>query len=393
MRLIQHFLLIGFVILIYGCKSTPIVPTADTSNAQIYLDEHFNSDVILETPEQIFAVTPAMSRYVQKRLSHQKTPRERTKRMLRDLFDPEVLNIQYLNSANITASEAFDSGLANCLSLTILSYVLAEQAGLKTEFMDVEVEENWTYADGYSLLNGHVNLRVTGFSRNDTQNIERIQRVLTIDFLPMLNAKPLRSKVLNKQQIVALYYNNKGAEALINGDFDTAYQYFKQATVLAPKLASNWTNLGSLYRRSGFYQEAERVYNIGLKLEPENLNTKESLAILYEKTGRKELAAKLKSDIENRRLKNPNYHAMLANESYREGSYGESIRKYKRALKLQPNQHQFMFGLARNYLMLGDYDRANAYLKKAKSLADQHQDKRTYQNKIDILSSLSARRM
>lgn len=354
---------------------------------QVYLDSHFGPAPQLETEQKIFHLSDSMKRYVQLRLRPKKTVEQKTHRLLKDFFDPNQLDIQYEHNANLTAEEAFEQGVANCLSLTILSYVLAQEANLEATFMDVEVVENWTYNKGVRMLNGHVNLKI--MAPPSPNVVLKYETAFVIDFLPMLELKAKKATPLKKQDIIALFYSNKGANALVNGDENLAYHYFKQGTLLAPHLAEIWGNLASLYMRNGHLKEVETILMYASAIDPDNLNVRESLAHLYLKTDRQSLAGEMFSEIRKIRNKNPYYFAMLGKSAFNDGLFEDSIKHYKKAIKLNSREHQFLFGLAQNYLSLNDLQKANVYLKRARALANDANDVRRYDSKIYALQNIA----
>jgi len=392
MKYIRPLLTSFLAIVLLGCNSTP-EPTKKIESANVYLDHKFADNIQIETEDEIFYVTEEMRNFVKQRLMKHQDLGDRTKQLLRDLFDPEVLDIHYSHNANLTAQQVFDQGSANCLSLTILSYVLVKEARLAAQIMDVKVQENWTYDRGTSLFNGHVNLQVFEPNRTSRNLLLKDKEILTIDFLPMLNASIISRKALEKNEIVALFYNNKGAEAMVDSDYDRAYTYFKAATELGPNLSSTWGNLASLYGRLGYFEQAEGLYELSLQLDENNLNTRENLAVLYMKTDREKQAQRVKASIHRKRLNNPYYHAMLARIDFEEGNYQDSLRKYRTAVKLNRLEHSFLFGLAQNHLMLNELDKADYYLQRAKKIAASAHEKSIYQNKISALRQLTTKRM
>ena len=275
---------------LHGCQS---MQTTSKLSDSIYLDHAFDKSNSIESPKEVLYVSPEMKRYLNTRLAPLKSAKEISARLIRDFFDPDIMNIGYAHNANYTASETFVKGLANCMSLTLLSYVLINQTGLDASFMDVKMEENWSLQNGRTMLNGHVNLRVS--DKHTATNIVLFKKEYTIDFLPMIGIPVISQTKLNDDEIIAMYYNNKGGEALANNDTNRAYQYFKAGTKLAPNKAAIWSNLASLYRQSGLLTEAEDIYLHALKLEPNSLNIKENLAILYNATDRTAQAQKIKT--------------------------------------------------------------------------------------------------
>lgn len=379
------FVLVSTIVV--ACGSTAPNVTLPEPN-QAYLDDQFTPNVSIESIEEVFAISDEMKLYVRERLDPMPSASKKVKRLVQDLFDPNVLNIQYKAGANISAQEVFEHGSANCLSLTLLSYILAREAELNATLMDVKVQENWTFSQGVSLLNGHVNLKVNGERAISSVNLSMEADSMTIDFLPMLRSKTLGSRPLTKKEFLALYYNNRGADALLAKNYDLSYAYFKAATKNGPYLSSTWGNLAGLYSRMGYFTEAERLYNISAQLDPNNLNTQENLAVLYTKTERQEQADIMLDKIHRKRLDNPYYHAMLAREDYENGKYLASIQKLKKAIHLNNTEHLFLFDMARSHLRLNNYHRANTYLKRAKRLASEGYDKKIYQSKISMLQQL-----
>lgn len=388
MNAFKHLLLFNICIVLAGCAaSVKLFDVRPPTN--VYLDQHFGPPQTLETADEIFAISESMKKYVQLRVKPQPDIKSKTNQMVLDFFDPNQLDIQYKHNANLTASEVFEQNQANCLSLTILSYVLAKHANLNATFMDVTVPENWTYNQGIKMVNGHVNLRVTA-ELNPTL-IVKSEKSYVIDFLPMLRGAKKKSKALGKSDIIALFYNNKGADALVDNNENLAYHYFKQATIIAPQQTEAWGNLASLYSKKGFLKETEAILLFATEAEPNNLNLRESLAYLYNKTNRVDQAKLLKKQILQKRKTNPHYYAMLAKSAFIKGHYTESISHYKHALKLNSQDHQLLFGLAQNYFELGNHLKANYYLEKARKFADDLLDQQKYQSKIYSLQSIAKR--
>lgn len=364
-----------------------VAPDNDVS--QLYLDQHFPDNSHIATMNEIFAVSTEMEAYVEQRLNSLDTLEDKVNTLLHDLFSEQYMAIEYKHGANFIASETFEQRAANCMSLTLLSYVLAEQAGLDAKFMQVEVTENWNVSSRFTQLNGHVNLEVSlsDFARTV---FHLTKSSYVIDFLPMLNAKSKGKVPLSKKQIVALYYNNKGAEALYQDRANLAYRYFKQASLYAPEFASVWGNLASLYRQHNLLDKAEQVYMHALAIEPNNLNIQDNLALLYRKTNRHQQAQALMAKVRKQRTSNPYYYAMQGEEALRQQQAEQAAKLFRKAIKLERKEHSFYFGLARAYLSLGQYQKADQYLKKALQLSPDQSQKRQYQNKRSALSSLLA---
>ena len=388
MKLIHLISMLIIITLAQGCASTD---TKTQFNAQsIYLDDEFHTDKKIVSQQELFAITPQMQAYVESRLLPITDPKQQAVTLIKDLFSPDYMNIKYVHDANYIPADSFENGLANCMSLTLLSYVLVSQTQLKANFMNVEVEENWNVSKTATQINGHVNLELKA-PANALHTIYLYGREFTVDFLPMLQTKAKSKKKLSKAQITALFYNNKGADALIAEDRALAYQYFKAASQLAPNLASVWGNLASLYRQAGHLEEAEALYQHAMTLAPNNLNVKENLALLYKKTNREAEANVIYNKIEQARKSNPFYYAMLAEEALYRSEPKVAMGLFKKAIRLERSEHSFYFGLAKAAYLLDQPEDAEKYLRKAVKLTQDKRAKKKYQNKISTLTNIVAK--
>lgn len=326
-----------------------------------------------------------MKQYVKERLSASDLQTS-VANLMNDLFSPAYMDIDYQFDGNYLPTEVFKKGKANCMSLTLLSYVLSKEAGIKTRFMDIETTENWNVGESFTFSNGHVNLEVANYT--DINTIDSNKQSSTIDFLPMLSSKVKSKSPLTKKQIIALYYNNKGAEALAEHNTPLAYQYFKAATKLAPNAAKIWGNLATVYSRDGHLLSAEIIYKTAIAIAPNNRTLKENLAMLYRKTGRFNEADVLYNKVNKERLTNPFYYAMQAEEALNKAQPYEAIQLFHKAMLMHRKEHSFYFGLARSYLKLGEYEQAQTYLTKAKKVTKDPRLQQKYFSKSTALTRL-----
>ena len=81
------------------------------------------------------------------------------KRLMQFLLDNGDESLSYQSGATLTAAQAYNDLNANCLSLSILAYSLAEHLGLYGQFQKAH-PEYWALNNGFNLLTGHINLRV-----------------------------------------------------------------------------------------------------------------------------------------------------------------------------------------------------------------------------------------
>lgn len=369
-----------------ACQSTS-KPINITSIPVIY-DQGFTSEVTynIESEEQIFHLDKVATEFVRKTAGVKKRHVDRMEALVHDVFDRSEMNLLYRGDANTLASETFHARAANCLSMSIMMYALAKEAGFKVDFQEIIVPEYWTRRDGYSLLNGHINLKI---SLKNTSSVFLFNPTsYQVDFDPQSSRKSLPKKIVTKQDIVAMFYNNKGADALLKSNFQVAFQYFKEAILIKPTFESAWINMGILYRHMGYFTQAEEAYKYVLKLDESSLTAWENLAHLYNFTDRKEQAQTIFSKVESKRRRNPYYHLNLGEEQIERKNWDEAIAHFRKALSLDRGRHEIYFGLARVYFEIGELQQSERYLKQAKNNARNKNLEMEYQNKLSFLHDL-----
>ena len=338
----------------------------------------------IEPSAQIFALDNAAKIFVRDAISGVRSNDDKARSLMLSIFDRSNLDLIYELSANTNASDTFNNASANCLSLSIMTYAMAQEAGFAPQFQIVDIPEYWTRRSGYTFISGHVNLRITFKGEIARQRL--FDNALLVDFDPQTRVKKFFTTGTTKQTIVGMFYNNKGADALLNRNYDKAYAYFKAALLSSSSHAGTWVNLGLLYRKMGLYELAHIAYTQAITVDKDYSTAWENLAFLYDKTGNSKEATEIRSRLESKRMTNPFYHQMLAEVSNDEGNLNSSISHYEKAIRLDGSQHQFYFGLASVYFKKHDYAQSKRYLKIAKKKAGRSKIVNAYVNKLDALS-------
>ncbi len=353
----------------------------------LYLDSAFqsNSQIHIETEQEIFQIDDTMRAMVKEKLTNQPTANEKALALLDHLFDKNNIALEYVGNANLTAIDTYHSKTANCMSLTIMAYALAKEANMNIYFQNVIVPEYWTRNGQYSVVTGHVNLLV---KEKITPNKHTFWRTksMQIDFDPTISKKKFPSKIIDKNTLLAMFYTNKGADALIDNNLPLAYQYFKKATMMDSDSSSAWGNLGILYKLTGHNALAERTYRHAISLEEKNLIAFGNLALLLHSEGRNKEAILIEENIHKRRLQNPYYHASLGNEALFIQNYEAALKHYKKAIALDDEQHEFYLSLAKVYYQQNQLQLAKRALRKAIVLTNAKDTQRQYIAKLNFLN-------
>ncbi|PAY00928.1 hypothetical protein CKO50_13180 [Pseudoalteromonas sp. HM-SA03] len=391
MKIVIQFFIIVLSVLLSACNSTPKA-TIDTS---ILNSKHQFNIQPVESYSEVFQLNKQIKAELAQYFHNDEIGVKRAKMLMAFLVNSGDDSMSYLSGANLTANQAFSNMNANCLSLSILTHAIARQVGLRTQFQRVHIPEYWDESQGYSLLTGHVNIKI--FEVDNTQDSVKTLYVkpasVTVDFDPNSRAQHFSTSAIDTNTILSMFYNNKGAMEMINGDLDMAYSYYKAAVESDPYHDGAWGNLGILYRLTQQYDLAERAYNQAIAINHDNRNALGNLAKLYYLTERDREAEMIEANIHNLRKNNPYYMLVLGNEAFKNGNLARAKHFYQKAHQLDRNIHGSYFGLAKVAYEQGDREKAEYYLNKAYKTSVFEHDKARYEGKLVLLKSVASNQL
>ncbi len=371
-----------------ACQSNSLVNTHPVRTNYALLKDHFFTPYEhIETPKQIFLLDKDIQQLIEDKLLSVRNNRQRAAKLLELIFKNRDVALAYQSSANLTASATFKANTANCLSLTIMAYALAKEAKLDIRFQQVNIPEFWVRSGRYNMLTGHVNLLLltsTEPGRTLIYSSESIQ----IDFDPYISKKRFTKQFIDKSTVIAMFYNNKGAQAIVDSAYNKAYAYFKAAVEIKPDFSMGWSNLALLYRLNHLHELAKTTYQYALTLNKNNLTALANYAILLNMMGDVDKANEINKRLNYKRQSNPYYQALLADEAFYRGDYKQALAYYKKAITLNAKIHEFYFGLAKVYYKLAWYSKSKQAIKKAIALTPANIENQ-YLAKLNFLNSLN----
>jgi len=270
-----------------------------------------------------YELTPEMRQWVREVVPATGDPEIRLRTLLRALLDPGDQQIEYKTGFTGTAAEAFDSKSANCLAFTHLFVSLAREVGLDAYFLDVAHAETYARNQSLTILSGHV---TAGHGLVTNPVVLKYNVGPSVDYHYLLKIEDLRA--------LAMFYSNRGAERLQEGEHLDALDWLRTAVSLDPELGQAWVNYGVVLRRLGELEAAEEAYRQALEVNPRTVSAYQNLATLLRLQGRDREAQELDAVAERRGSRNPYNYVNLGDLSLRSGELEEARRLYRKALNL-----------------------------------------------------------
>ncbi|MCX7173271.1 MAG: tetratricopeptide repeat protein [Proteobacteria bacterium] len=385
----KYRVILAVLFALSGCSGQPVTEVKPATMERLFHDDLFA--VTNDFPvAEIFSVNAAMKDFLDKEI----TPQLRRKNEPRALYDAISKKgrfwLEYDAKRTRTASEAFESRQGNCMSLVIMTSALAKSLGLEVHYQKVWIEDLWSREQDTLILVGHVNI-ILGDRRWKDPYTRAIESSIVVDFLPLEEARGLRSMEIGEATIVAMFLNNRAAEELTVGRLDAAYGFARRSTQADPTFLGAINTLGVIYRRHGNLPEAEAVFRALLDSTPDNTLVLANLAVTLKDQGRIEESGRFAQRLKELEPVAPFHFLDLAHAAMARGEFATARDLFKRELDRNPGNHEVHFGLARAYLELGDLEAARNHLREAAKTSVSREDQERYSNKLERLRVMSVR--
>jgi tetratricopeptide (TPR) repeat protein len=351
----RHRFVIWLVVLLGACASAPPAP----SPGVLFEDGAFAPASQPIAAADVFALSDDMRRYLDHELADSLRSKGFERGLVDALYKRSQLKLEYDSKLTRNAAEAFAARSGNCLSLVIMTAAFAKALEVPVTYQSAYADETWSRSGDLYLRSGHVNIAL-GRRLIDRGTDEA--RQLVIDFLPASDLRGLRTAPISEATVVAMYMNNRAAEALAAGRIDDAYWWSREAMRQAPAFLSSYNTLGVVYLRHGEPAQADRVFAQVLEREPDNLQALSNRAQTLARLGRAPEAAALQ-----RRLASvepyPPYHFFdLGRAAMEKGDYRAARDLFAREVDRASYNADFQYWLGLAEFRLGDVESARRHL-------------------------------
>ena len=337
-----------------ACGSAKVVETYEQS-VQRRLAARGLAPGSIELP---FALDDEMRRWARVQVAENGSePSALADELLTALLSRSGLHLVYQSGHTGTAREVFTTKTANCLAFTHLFVGMARELGLAVYYLRVDDLQRFDREGDLVIASGHV---TAGFGPPQQR------RILEFSELPIRDYKQIRQ--IDDLEAVAMFYSNRGAELLRQGDEPGALPWLEIAVRIDPELPQAWVNLGVAQRRAGQMPRAEASYRRALDANPETLAAYQNLSALLQIQRRGEEAAALLALTDRKSNRNPFSYLALGDLALHEKRRAEAERYYRRALRLDPQSAEPLAAMGA-WALAGDEVRdAKRWLRRAQKI-------------------------
>lgn len=374
--------IVALSFLLAACVQLPMLTRAPDG---ILHDELFAAPAKPVDSSQVFALSDAMKTYLRDEIATQqsKGPRQ----VLIDAVSHGQLRLEYDSVMTRNAAEAFDAKAGNCLSLVIMTAAFAKAMNIEVQYNSALFGDQWSRDSNVYFLNGHVNVTL-GKRPQDPRVLYDQAELMTVDFLPGSDIRWLRTTPVGEETILAMFMNNRAAEALVRGKLDDAYWFAREGIRQNPEYWAVYNTLGVVYLRDGRPELAEPVFRRVLQSDPSNTRALANLALTLGRLGREADAAAVDKQLARVEGEAPfhNFNAGLA--AMEAGDFGAARTLFRREVRGAPEYHEFHFWLGLSELRLGNIDEARSEFSLALEASSTPRDHDLYASKLARLQTL-----
>jgi len=370
-------------LLLTACAAPP--PSAPAPD-ELFQDALFAPPTERIDRKAIFALSDAMRRFVRDELPLS-IGGNGARQALIDAVTQGQLKLEYDSVRTRTAAEAFDARSGNCLSLVIMTAAFAKALGLQVTYNRASFADMWSRDGNIYFLNGHVNVTL-GKRETDPRTLYDSAETITIDFLPPPERRGLHTRVVEEPTIVAMFMNNRAAEALVRGRIDDAYWWAREAMRADPTFMGAYNTLGVLYVRRGELAAAERAFRRVIAREADNTRAWANLALVLGRAGRPDEAEMAERELARLEGAAPFYYFHRGLAAMEAGDFRGARALFAREVVRAPEYHEFHFWLGLAEYRLGNIARARAELEAALENSTTAREHDLYATKLQRLSLL-----
>jgi len=389
---VNHFnrglLVVVFCIFVQACATSP------NQSSRTYDDKipitfypELGERPALISESEIFQLSEKQQSDFQRYMSHPRNQGTLRHELVSDYLSQFIKGFNY-HSDTYVASESADSKTGNCLSLAILTTAFARLANVTVAYELMHTPPVYQRKGNTILSSQHVRSILYQPQAQESEGVLFIfQPVIKIDYFPTSGGHVMRR--VPESEFISMYFRNMAAEAIIEQRLADAFWYALESLDYTENNIHATNMLALIYDNLGYQDDAERLYQFGIKYADEKLELLSNYHKFLLRHDRISEAEQIKSQIGQLDDANPFEWLDMADAELASGNLGDALRYYNKVVELAPYLHHGYSGRGRVEFLKGNAHRARKAFIKAEELAMEEEARTLYRAKLHALSTYS----
>ena len=272
----------------------------------------------------------------------------------------------------------------NCLSMAVLTTALSQVAGVEVGYQLVDSIPVYELDDNLAFKGQHVRsyLYDPNYAPDNAFMIIRRPGII-VDYFPSGREHFIGN--VSEDEYVAMFYRNKAAGAMSEGNLNEAYWMTQESFLYAPDHPDGINMMAVLHRRAGDSERAESLYKYGIGMTEQKVSLLKNYRNMLRSQGRVQEAQAIEETLHTLEDPSPFNWLSLAQEAYSEQNYVLSLRMYDKALEVAPYLKDAHMGKVRSQVKLGRMDDAADSLNTLTEYVYEPEEKSMYVAKLTTL--------
>ncbi|MEP4485369.1 MAG: hypothetical protein ABJ013_07060 [Halioglobus sp.] len=277
----------------------------------------------------------------------------------------------------------------NCMSMAVLTTALSQVAGVEVGYQLVDSIPVYELDDNLAFKGQHVRsyLYDPNYAPDNAFMIIRRPGII-VDYFPSGREHFIGN--VSEDEYVAMFYRNKAAGAMSDGDLNEAYWMTQESFLYAPDHPDGINMMAVLHRRAGDEGRAERLYQYGIGITEQKVTLLKNYRNMLRSQGREAEAQAIEETLYTMEDPSPFNWLSLAQEAYSEQNYALSLQMYDKALEVAPYLKDAHMGKVRSQVKLGQIDEAADSLDTLTEYVYEPEEKSMYIAKMTTLRNYVA---
>ncbi|MEO2268909.1 hypothetical protein V1358_16495 [Pseudoalteromonas sp. YIC-656] len=382
----MRFLVIVMCALIGACSSTE-------DNAVLVklpppaLNHSLFQPIDIEPHTQLFSLDMKQQAAFYEYVQHAQKQGMRDDKIVYNFVESLLSDFRY-DGATYTASESLQHEEGNCISLALLVQAYADLIDVDTSYQVITEEPVFAGQNDVVLLASHFRTKLFAPKVELPENTYALRAGTLVDYFP--SSSGIVSGSASRDDLIAKYYSNHAAQALIDKDINTSFNYLNAALRFTPNSLELLNIAAVLHRRAGDNYTAKALYEYIIEQEPTHAIAISNYAVLAKIIGDEDLLFSLQSKLAALNPKDPFHLLQLARNSAQQGYYHKASSYILKAREIAPYLPQTHADMALLKYQQGHINKALSEMEVAIEKSGANEVRTRYQAKYQALQKLQS---